>query len=156
MDGELDDHAGVAMADHLAECDPIHVANFRAWNDPYIIGPVKKNEKLLVHVGSIGESPKVFHLHGHHFWRLWQMWHPWQPVPAWTPSQGSPVYSEAEAGFDPNPFTPTAELMHAKLMGAGEIMPILLKAGEPGFWFGHDHIVPQAYLGMVPWLHVTE
>jgi hypothetical protein len=33
-------------------------------------------------------------------------------------------------------------------------MPILIGAGRPGMWFGHDHVVPQAYLGMIPWLVV--
>ena len=56
--------------------------------------------------------------------------------------------------FNPVPFTPVAELDHTRWISSGEIMPILIQAEQPGFWFGHDHAVPQAYLGMVPWLVV--
>jgi hypothetical protein len=47
-----------------------------------------------------------------------------------------------------------AELDHTRWISSGEIMPILIQAEQPGMWFGHDHVVPQAYLGMVPWLVV--
>ncbi|MBI4728022.1 MAG: multicopper oxidase domain-containing protein [Acidobacteria bacterium] len=123
---------------------PIHLGNFRAWNDPYIIGPVKRGQEMLLHVANIGESVHVWHLHAHHFYRLWQTWHPDQVKPVWGPGS-----------IDPVPFTPIAEEMHAMSISPGEIFPTLLRAGEPGFWFAHDHVVPQAYLGMVPWLLVT-
>jgi hypothetical protein len=132
------------------------LANMRGWNDPYAIGPFMPGEKGLIHVMNIGETGKSWHLHGHHWYRLWQNWHPWQGAPAWT------QMNETEPGpggfkakpFDPVPFTPVAEIAHTRWISSGEIMPILIQAEQPGFWFGHDHVVPQAYLGMVPWLVV--
>ena len=106
----------------------------------------------------IGESGKSWHLHGTHWYRLQQIWHPWEGQPAWTPPDDSQVNPAGfkPAPFDPNPFTPVAELAHTRWISSGEIMPTLVRAGKPGFWFGHDHVVPQAYLGMVPWLVVEE
>lgn len=122
----------------------VHLANFRAWNDPYVIGPVKSGTRILLHVGVIGESPHAWHIHGHHFYRLWQTWHPNEGSPAWT-----------KGSIDPVPFTPIAEMMHTMTVLPGQIFPTILTAREPGFWFAHDHIVPNAYVGMVPWLAVT-
>src|SRR5438067_709438 len=132
------------------------LANMRAWNDPYLIGPFTPGEKGLIHVMNIGESGKSWHLHGHHWYRLWQTWHPWQGAPAWkqmNDTEMGPGGFKAPP-FDPVPFTPVAELDHTRWISSGEIMPILIQAEQPGIWFGHDHAVPQAYLGMVPWLVV--
>lgn len=123
---------------------PIKVANFRAWNDPYTIGPVQSGKKMLLHVGNIGESSHTWHLHGTHFYQLWQSWHPEDGAPVWT--QGS---------IDPVPFTPITQQMHAMDISPGEIFPTVFTAGQPGWWFAHDHVVPDAYLGMVPWLHIV-
>jgi hypothetical protein len=132
------------------------LANMRAWNDPYLIGPFMPGERGLIHVMNIGETGKSWHLHGHHWYRLWQTWHPWQGAPAWqqmNDSEAGPGGFKAKP-FDPVPFTPVAELDHTRWISSGEIMPILIQGEKPGFWFGHDHVVPQAYLGMVPWLVV--
>jgi len=132
------------------------LANMRGWNDPYLIGPFLPAEKGLIHVMNIGETGKSWHLHAAHWYRLWQTWHPWQGYPEWHQTnheQMDPNDSMA-SDFDPVPFTPVAELDHTRWISSGEIMPTLIQVGKPGFWFGHDHVVPQAYLGMVPWLVV--
>lgn len=136
----------------------IQLANFRAWNDPYLIGPFRPGQKALIHVANIGETGKSWHLHGHHWYRLWQIWHEWQGYPTWTQTNEQNVTpGGTKAGpFDPNPFTPVAELAHTRWISSGEIMPILLRAEKPGMWFGHDHVVPSAYLGMIPWLIVEQ
>ena len=132
------------------------LANMRAWNHPYLIGPFLPGEKGLIHVMNIGEDgeelapprpPLV------------------PPVADLAPLAGHPEWhqtNDSEPGpggshappFNPVPFTPVAELDHTRWISSGEIMPILIQAEQPGFWFGHDHAVPQAYLGMVPWLVV--
>ena len=148
----------VGLAGNGGAAGGINLANFRGWNDPYHIGPFKPGEKGLLFVANIGESGKTWHLHGHHWYRLWQIWHPWQGYPAWTQTneaEPTPGGGKAEP-FDPNPFTPVAELAHARWVSPGEIMPTTIRAGQPGAWFGHDHVVPQAYLGMVPWLMVED
>ena len=134
----------------------VELANFRAWNDPYVIGPLMPGQRGLIHVMNIGETGKSWHLHGHHWYRLQQTWHPWEGYQEW--KQLNKV-EKNPAGFhpkefDPVPFTPVMELAHTRWISSGEIMPILIGAGRPGMWFGHDHVVPQAYLGMVPWLAV--
>lgn len=111
---------------------PLHLANARGWNDPYIIGPVRSGQKILLHVGNIGESMHSWHMHAHHFTRLEQFSE--ESTPGW--------------------FTRPIEHMHAKSVAPGEIFPLMITARRPGYWFNHDHVVPQAYLGMVPWLHV--
>ncbi|HLF69506.1 MAG TPA: plastocyanin/azurin family copper-binding protein [Actinomycetota bacterium] len=111
---------------------PLHLANARGWNDPYIIGPVRSGQKILLHVGNIGESMHSWHMHAHHFTRLEQ-------------------FSEESS---PGWFTRPLEHMHTKSVSPGEIFPMMITARRPGYWFNHDHVVPQAYLGMVPWLHV--
>jgi hypothetical protein len=134
----------------------INLANMRGWNDPYIIGPLLPGQKGLIHVMNIGESGKSWHLHGHHWYRLQQTWHPWEGYQEWkqlNDKEMNPAGFKAKA-FDPVPFTPVMELAHTRWVSSGEIMPILIGAGSPGMWFGHDHVVPQAYLGMVPWLVV--
>jgi hypothetical protein len=154
--GEGDSAVGLAANGGAA--GGVNLANFRGWNDPYHIGPFKPGEKALIHVANIGESGKSWHLHGHHWYRLQQIWHPWEGQPAWqqpSDSEVTPGGNKPEP-FDPNPFTPVAELAHTRWVSSGEIMPILLRAGSPGAWFGHDHVVPQAYLGMVPWLIVED
>jgi hypothetical protein len=152
------DNSLVGLAANGGLAGGTNLANYRAWNDPYHIGPFKPGEKGLIFAANIGESGKSWHLHGHHWYRLWQIWHPWQGYPAWQQTNDTEVTpSGTEAPpFDPNPFTPVAELAHARWVAPGEIMPTLIRAGEPGFWFGHDHVVPQAYLGMVPWLVVED
>ncbi len=154
--GEGDSAVGLAANGGAA--GGVNLANFRGWNDPYEIGPFKPGEKGLIHVANIGESGKVWHLHGHHWYRLWQIWHPWQGYPAWTQTNETEVTPNGTQAppFDPVPFTPVAELAHARWVASGEIMPTLIRAGQPGAWFGHDHVVPQAYLGMVPWLMVED
>ena len=124
---------------------PIYLANHRAWNDPYVVGPVKSGQKVLLHVGNIGESAHSWHVHSHHFYRLWQSWKQSDGAPLWT--RGS---------IDPVPFTPIAELMNNMDIGPGDLYPTLLTAGAPGVWFAHDHVVPSAYLGNVPWLRVEK
>lgn len=42
------------------------------------------------------------------------------------------------------------------LVGPGESYETTLEARGVGFWLGHDHIVPNAYMGSIPWLQVTE
>src|SRR5581483_6703543 len=133
------------------------LANMRGWNDPYQIGPFLPAERGLIHVMNIGETGKSWHLHGHHWYRLWQTWHPWQGYPEVHQTNHQELDPMGDAmvnDFDPVPFTPVAELDHTRWISSGEIMPTLIQAGKPGFWFGHDHVVPQAYLGMVPWLVV--
>ncbi len=154
--GEGDSTVGLAANGGAA--GGVNLANFRGWNDPYQIGPFKPGEKGLIHVGNIGESGKSWHLHGHHWYRLWQIWHPWQGYPAWTQTNDTEVTPDGTKAkdFDPVPFTPVAELAHTRWVSSGEIMPISIRAGQPGAWFGHDHVVPQAYLGMVPWLMVED
>jgi hypothetical protein len=128
----------------------------RGWNDPYLIGPFLPGQKGLIHVMNIGETGKSWHLHGHHWYRLQQIWHPWQGYPEWhqtVDSEPGPGGFKAKP-FDPVPFTPAMELAHTRWISPGEIMPIFIQAGNPGMWFGHDHVVPQAYIGMVPWLVV--
>jgi hypothetical protein len=122
------------------------------------MGPVLPGEDALIHVMNIGETGKSWHIHAAHWYRLWQTWHPWQGYPEWhqlNDSEETPGGAHAKP-FDPVPFTPVAELDHTRWISSGEIMPILLSAGKPGMWFGHDHVVPQAYLGMVPWLVISE
>jgi hypothetical protein len=152
------DDSLVGLAANGGAAGGINLANFRGWNDPYHMGPFKPGEKGLIHVMNIGETGKSWHLHGHHWYRLQQIWHPWQGYPAWTQTNDkylNPGDRKAEP-FDPLPFTPVAELAHTRWVSPGEIMPILIRAGNVGAWFGHDHVVPQAYLGMVPWLMVEE
>jgi FtsP/CotA-like multicopper oxidase with cupredoxin domain len=134
----------------------VELANYRGWNDPYLIGPFNPGEKGLIHVMNIGETGKSWHLHGHHWYRLQQIWHPWQGYPEWHQTNTKDPDPSGSFGppFDPNPFTPAMELSHTRWISPGEIMPIFIRAGKPGMWFGHDHVVPQAYLGMVPWLVV--
>lgn len=152
--GESDSAVGLAANGGVA--GGVELANFRAWNDPYLMGPYLPGEKGLIIVANIGETLKSWHLHAQHWYRLWQTWHEWQGYPAWTQTnERSVTPSGFHVGtFDPVPFTPVAELMHTRSISAGEIMPILVQPGTPGFWFGHDHVVPQAYLGMIPWLVV--
>lgn len=150
--------SAVGLAANGGAAGGVELANFRAWNDPYLIGPFKEGEKALIHVSNIGETIKSWHTHGHHFYRLWPIWHEWEGFPAWTQTNEQSVTPGGnKAGpFDPNPFTPVTELMHTKSILSGEIMPTLMRAQKPGFWFAHDHVVPQAYLGMVPWIVVEE
>jgi len=150
------DDSLVGLAANGGAAGGIELANMRAWNDPYQIGPFLPGEKGLIHVMNIGETGKSWHLHGHHWYRLWQNWHPWQGYPEWhqlNDTEMGPGGFKAKP-FNPVPFTPVAELAHTRWISSGEIMPILIQAEKPGFWFGHDHVVPQAYLGMVPWLVV--
>jgi Multicopper oxidase len=150
------DDSLVGLAANGGAAGGVELANFRAWNDPYLIGPFQPGEKGLIHVMNIGETGKSWHLHGHHWYRLQQIWHPWQGYPEWHQMNDK---EKNPAGFlpkpfDPVPFTPVMELAHTRWISPGEIMPIFIQAGRPGMWFGHDHVVPQAYLGMVPWLVV--
>lgn len=150
------DDSLVGLAANGGAAGGVNLANFRGWNDPYHIGPIKRGQKALIHVANIGESGKSWHLHGHHWYRLQQVWHPWEGYPEWHQGTEPTPSGQPAPQFDPVPFTPVAELAHTRWVASGEIMPILLRGGEPGFWFAHDHVVPQAYLGMVPWLVVEE
>ena len=148
--------SAVGLAANGGAAGGIELANFRAWNDPYLIGPLLPGQKGLIHVANIGETGKSWHLHGHHWYRLQQTWHPWEGYQEWkqlNDTEKNPAGFKAKE-FDPVPFTPVMELAHTRWISSGEIMPILIGAGTPGMWFGHDHVVPQAYLGMVPWLVV--
>ncbi len=106
----------------------VHVANFRAWNDPYFLGPVKTGTPMRVIVADIGHEVHTWHLHGHVF----------KLVDKYDPAKR------------------TVMGMDTMLIGPGESFETTLVAGKPGLWFAHDHIVPDAYAGNVPWLHVTE
>lgn len=105
----------------------IHLANFRAWNDPYIVGPVKTGTNVRLIVADIGDEVHSWHVHGHNFNII-------------------------------DKFDPQQDVLYrtdVKLIGPGESMITTLVAGKPGMWFMHDHIVPDAYGGMVPWMEVT-
>lgn len=107
----------------------VFVANMKAWNDPYIVGPVKTgtNVRLLV-VNLDDYSVHSWHVHSHNF----------NIVDKFDPEQKVRYRTDVQ------------------LIGPGESFVTTLVAGQPGFWFMHDHYVPLAYAGMVPWLQVTE
>jgi FtsP/CotA-like multicopper oxidase with cupredoxin domain len=121
---------------------PIYLGNFHAMNDPYVIGPVKTGQPMLVHVGNLGDNTYTWHPQGHHHYRLWQAWNPADPMTA--------------GKVTPGPFTPIAEFSHTSGVLPGEATPFVLTAGKPGFWMNHDHVVPHAQLGMLTFLNVTE
>ncbi len=104
----------------------IHMANYRAWNDPYVVGPVRPNEKVIMRVANIGDEMHSWHVHSHWFDIVDKTSHDWKPMR-------------------------TDDVL---LMGPGDTALTMLTAGNPGYWFMHDHIVPEAYTGMVPWLLV--
>ncbi|MBI2157256.1 MAG: multicopper oxidase domain-containing protein [Candidatus Rokubacteria bacterium] len=102
----------------------IHMANFRAWNDPYVVGPVRPNERTIIRVANIGDELHDWHVHSH-----------WFDVIDKLSREKRVLY--------------TADTL---LLGPGDSAETMLTAGQPGYWFMHDHIVPQALTGMVPWL----
>ncbi len=104
----------------------IHMANYRAWNDPYLVGPVQPNERVILRVINLGDEMHDWHVHAHWFDIIDKTSHEWKPLltdDTW-------------------------------LLGPGDSIMTMLTAGNPGHWFMHDHIVPEAYMGMVPWLWV--
>lgn len=104
----------------------IHLANYRAWNDPYIVGPARPNERVIIRVINLGDEMHDWHVHSHWFDIIDKTSHDWKPLltdDTW-------------------------------LLGPGDSIMTMLTAGNPGYWFMHDHIVPEAYTGMVPWLLV--
>lgn len=150
--------SAVGLAANGGAAGGIELANFRAWNDPYLMGPFQPGEEGIIHVMNIGETGKSWHIHGHHWYRLQQIHHPWEGYQEWHQSndtEKNPAGFKAK-DFDPVPYTPVMELAHTRWISSGEIMPIHIKAYKPGMWFGHDHVVPQAYLGMIPWLVVKQ
>ncbi|MBI4392916.1 MAG: multicopper oxidase domain-containing protein [Euryarchaeota archaeon] len=104
----------------------IHIANFRAWNDPYVVGPVRPNEKVRIVLANIGDEYHDWHVHSH-----------WFDVLDKISRDKKPLYTT-----------------DALVTGPGDSFETLLTAGAPGYWFMHDHNVPEAHTGMVPWLHV--
>ena len=109
-----------------AAAGKIHLANYRAWNDPYVVGPVRPNERVIIRVANIGDEMHDWHVHSHWFDvidKTSRDWNPMQTDDTW-------------------------------LLGPGDTIMTELTAGNPGYWFMHDHIVPEAYTGMVPWLWV--
>lgn len=107
----------------------VNVANFHAWNDPYIVGPVKSGTNVRLIVANLDDyGAHSWHVHGHNFNVIDKF------------SLDQKVDHRADV----------------QLVAAGESMITTLVAGQPGYWFMHDHFVPLAYAGLVPWLHVTE
>lgn len=104
----------------------VNLANFRAWNDPYVVGPVRPNEKVLIRIANLGDELHDWHVHS-----------TWFDVIDKISREKKVLY--------------TADTL---LLGPGDSAETVLTAGAPGYWFMHDHIVPDAYTGMVPWLWV--
>ncbi len=104
----------------------IHLANYRAWNDPYMVGPVQPNERIILRVINLGDEMHDWHVHAHWFDIIDKTSRAWKPLltdDTW-------------------------------LLGPGDSIMTMMTAGNPGIWFMHDHIVPEAYTGMVPWLWI--
>ncbi len=105
----------------------IHMANYRAWNDPYIVGPVQPNERIIMRVVNLGDEMHDWHVHAH-----------WFDVIDKTSREKKPLQTD-----------------DTWLLGPGDSIETHMTAGNPGHWFMHDHIVPEAYTGMVPWLYIA-
>lgn len=104
----------------------LNLANYRGWNDPYVVGAVRPNERVILRVANIGDEMHDWHVHSHWFDIIDKTSREWKPLltdDTW-------------------------------LLGPGDSIMTELTAGNPGYWFMHDHIVPDAYTGMVPWLWV--
>lgn len=107
----------------------VFLANFHAWNDPYVLGPVKSGTNVRVIVANLDDyTIHSWHVHGHNF----------NVIDKFDPQQKVRYRADVQT------------------INAGESYITTLVAGEPGYWFMHDHLVPLAYAGMVPWLQVTE
>lgn len=106
----------------------VHLVNFRAWNDPYYLGPVANNTPMRVVVANLGNELHSWHIHGHNF-NVLEKFDPAQRV-----------------------LTRTDVL----LVAPGQSYVTTLVATHPGFWFVHDHTITQAYAGMIAWLNVQE
>ncbi len=117
-----------ASVSTLGDAGKIFLANFRAWNDPYVVGPVRTGTDVRLLVANLGDEMHSWHVHGHNF--------------------------DIRDKFDPE--QKIRYRTDVQVMGGGESYVTTFQAGQPGFWFMHDHIVPSAYAGNVPWLQVTE
>lgn len=106
----------------------VHLANFKAWNEPHFIGPVRSGMPVRVVIGNLGHEVHSWHIHGHVFDVLDKL----------------------------DPAKRVVMTVDTLLTAPGESFETQFIAGQPGLWFVHDHIEANGYAGMIPWLLVTE
>jgi FtsP/CotA-like multicopper oxidase with cupredoxin domain len=121
----LQEKVGVPL---LGSTGKIGLLNFRAWNDPYYLGPVQDGTPMRVVVANIGSEIHSWHVHGHNF--------------------------DVLDKFDAQ--KRVLRRADTLVVAPGESYETTLVASHPGFWFVHDHINPNAQAGMIGWLNVQD